>query len=49
MVRVVPKGVPKCGIEGGIETHIPILFIYNHIFCCYCYLHIIKDLTILCN
>ena len=25
MVRVVPKVVPKCGIEGGIEIHIPII------------------------
>ena len=24
MVRVVPKVVPKCGIEGVIEIHIPI-------------------------
>ena len=32
MVRVVPKVVPKCGIEGGIEIHILLLLIYNHIF-----------------
>ena len=25
MVRVVPKVVPKCGIEGGIEIRIPII------------------------
>ena len=35
-----------------IEKHIPIytlLFIYNHIFYIYCYLHIIKDYYIICN
>ena len=29
MARVVPKFVSKCGIEGGIEIHIPIPIIIN--------------------
>ena len=36
MVRVVPKFVPKCGIEGGIEIHIPIR--YRKV-CYYYYTH----------